>query len=94
MFIARAACMFYSVSPPAIRSCLANLTSSKEYGAVLGILSLIHILGLIVVNFAGLSIYKLTLAVYSGTVFFVISGVSVIGIIMLCITYFLKKSEV
>ena len=91
LFIARAACMFYSVSPPAIRSHLTKLSSSKEYGAVLGILSLIHILGLIVVNFAGLGIYNLTLAVYSGTVFFVISGVSVIGIIMVCITYFLTK---
>lgn len=91
LFIARAACMFYSVSPPAILSHLTKLTSSKEYGAVLGILSLIHIFGLIVVSFAGLGIYQLTLALYSGTVFFVISGVSVIGIIMLCITYFLTK---
>lgn len=93
MFVARAPCMFYTVPMPSIRSLGTKLISSKEYGAFLGALASIDILGFVFINFAGLGIYKFTIAIYSGFVFFVIAGISVIGIIILLVIYLLARKE-
>ena len=77
----RAASMFYSISPPSIRSHLTKITSSKEYWAVLGILSLIHVLWQIVVNL--LAWVYVNKQYIQELCFFVISGVCIIRIIML-----------
>lgn len=91
LFVVRAPCMFYTVPMPSIRSLGTKLISSKEYGAFLGALASIDILGFIFINFAGLGIYKFTIVIYSGFVFFVIAGISVIGIIILLIIYLFAR---
>ena len=93
LFVARAPCMFYTVPMPSIRSLGTKLISPKEYGAFLGALASIDILGFVFINFAGLGIYKFTIAIYSGFVFFVIAGISVIGIIILLVIYLFARKE-
>ena len=89
LFIPLAASMFYSISPPSIRSHLTKITSSKEYWAVLGVLSLIHVLWQIVVNL--LAWVYVNKQYIQELCFFVISGVCIIRIIMLWVAYIVKK---
>ena len=61
------------------RSVVSKFTSAENYGSAIAALESLDVLGQISVNFFGLSIYRASLTIYSGIVFFVLAGLVLVG---------------
>ena len=61
------------------RSVVSKFTSAESYGSAIAALESLDVLGQISVNFFGLSIYRASLTIYSGIVFFVLAGLVLVG---------------
>jgi len=82
VFTVRVAGLFASVITTTIRSQVSKLVTPTQYGCILGAVVAVDVIGAFILNFIGLGIYRASLDTYSGIVFFVIAGVSGIGLIL------------
>lgn len=87
LFTVRLTGMFASVVNVTLRSQITKLVSSNQYGGILGAVVAVDVCGVIFINFIGLLIYHATIETYSGIVFFVIAGISFIGLYHLLCTW-------
>jgi len=81
LFTVRIAGCFGGISNITILSMITKHVTADQYGGMLGAVVSMDVLGVIFVNFVCTLIYIKTLEIYTGIIFFVIAGISFIGLV-------------